>query len=109
MIDDAPEIFPVNIAVTDVPSIVFRTAPGTKLAGVGEHMVAAVEVDGVEPDRHRGWSVMVVGSAREVHDPEAVHKLEELDLAPWVPGHKTIWVQVTPDRVTGRRINPRSD
>jgi nitroimidazol reductase NimA-like FMN-containing flavoprotein (pyridoxamine 5'-phosphate oxidase superfamily) len=107
VIDDAPEIFPVNIAVTDTPSVVFRTAPGTKLAGVGEHMNAAVEVDGIEPDSQQGWSVMAVGPARQVHEPELVRRFEDLGLDPWVQGHKTIWVQVTPERVTGRRINPR--
>lgn len=107
VIDQEPEVFPVTVAVTDTPSIAFRTAEGTKLSGIKGGQVVAVEVDGVDEAESTGWSVVARGPADQVLEAAAVEALERLDLEPWVPGHKTIWVEVVPDRVTGRRISPR--
>ena len=109
VVDQRPQIFPVNIAVTAGRSIVFRTAEGTKLEALGDIPAVALEVDGVGPDPSAGWSVLVAGSARHVRDPEQVKAFEALDLVPWAPGHKTIWVEVTADTVSGRRINPPAE
>lgn len=109
VVDRRPQIFPVNIAVTADRAIVFRTAEGTKLEALGDIPAVALEVDGVGPGESSGWSVLVAGSARHVRDAEQVSAFEALDLVPWAPGHKTIWVEVTPDTVSGRRINPPPD
>ena len=58
--DGQPEIFPVNF-VTQRPTVLFRTAEGTKLFHVVMNERVAFEADdhGIE----EGWSVMVKGRA----------------------------------------------
>ena len=64
--DDHPEIFPVNYAVDDRGDIFFRTDPGTKLHAVDKAPVIAMEIDGIDEERHLGWSVLAVGEARHL-------------------------------------------
>jgi hypothetical protein len=109
VVDRKPEIFPINIAVPARGSIVFRTAEGTKLEALGDIADVTLEVDGADPARSTGWSVLAAGSARHVTDGAAVREFEALDLQPWAPGHKIIWVQITVSVVTGRRINPPAE
>src|SRR6186997_3396116 len=61
VIDDRPDIFPVNHFV-DHDSVVFATALGTKHAGAVGHQVA-YEVDGYDPQTASAWSVVVKGDA----------------------------------------------
>lgn len=105
VVEHKPQIFPLNTAVSDHRTIVFRTAEGTKLHALGDVADVAFEVDGVEADDQAGWSVLVSGSARHVRDAELVRGFEQLDLEPWAPGDKIIWVEITPETVSGRRIN----
>lgn len=102
-----PDVFPVNYAVDETaagPSVVFRTAEGTKLAAAVLGAAVAFEVDGYEPERGEAWSVVVKGSAVEVDtildrfDPDA------LPLFPWHAAPKHRVVRVEPTEVTGRRF-----
>lgn len=108
VVDQRPVIFPLNFAVSDERTIVFRTAAGTKLEALGDIADCAFEADGVDPGEHSGWSVLVAGSARHVRDAASVERFELLDLEPWAPGHKTVWVEVTASQVSGRRIHPEA-
>jgi nitroimidazol reductase NimA-like FMN-containing flavoprotein (pyridoxamine 5'-phosphate oxidase superfamily) len=97
-----PVIFPVNYAM-DGARVVFRTDAGTKLWGsVGQEV--AFEIDGFDRIYHEGWSVVVVGTAEEVHDGAELARLERLPIGPWGPGPKAHWVRVRPGAITGRRI-----
>ena len=58
------------------------------------------QVDGLEPGRPSGWSVLIQGNATELEDGDR----ELLRLQPWAPGAKSHWVRIAPDLVTGRRI-----
>jgi nitroimidazol reductase NimA-like FMN-containing flavoprotein (pyridoxamine 5'-phosphate oxidase superfamily) len=109
VVDRKPEIFPINIAVPAPGSVVFRTAEGTKLEALGDIADVALEVDGADPARSTGWSVLASGSARHVTDGAVVREFQTLDLQPWAPGHKIIWVQITVSDLSGRRINPPAD
>jgi uncharacterized protein len=101
--DSAPEIYPVN-HVVDQDTVVFRTDPGTKLAGLGRSPAVCYEVDGIDPGTATGWSVLVKGRAVEVHDPDELRRLAGLPLQHWVLGDKAHWVRIVPTEVTGRRI-----
>ena len=62
-LDGRPEIFPVNF-VTQRPTVLFRTAEGTKLFGAATHPLRGFR--GRLPRRRthlRGWSVIVKGRA----------------------------------------------
>ncbi|MER6984898.1 DUF1918 domain-containing protein, partial [Streptomyces carpinensis] len=72
---EGPAAFPVNYDVMD-EAVFFRTAPGSAPAGaVGSDV--AFEVDHLDEAMSRGWSVLAVGRAEAVDDPEAVGRLEE--------------------------------
>lgn len=104
---EGPEIFPVNIAV-DGRSIVFRTDPGGKLLAIGHNSAVALEVDGLDHDRRRGWSVVARGRASEIADPDGVSRARQLPLLPWCAGDKARWVRIVPTVVTGRSIEDRA-
>lgn len=101
--DSEPEIYPVNFVV-DHHSIVFRTDPGSKLTALLRSPSVCFEVDGIDPTRAAGWSVLVKGRAVEIRDSHELARLAELDLRYWVIGPKEHWVRILADRVTGRRI-----
>ncbi|MEW6153481.1 MAG: pyridoxamine 5'-phosphate oxidase family protein [Actinomycetota bacterium] len=96
----APLVVPVNY-VLEGESVVFRTDYGSKfrLAVLGEQPVA-FEIDGVEPGRRTGWSVLVQGTAHELDEAAG----EALGVEPWAPGRKDRWVRIVPSSLTGRRI-----
>ena len=99
-----PVIFPVNYAVED-GALYFRTAVGTKLAAASHNAVVAFEIDEVDRMSHAGWSVLVVGPARQVGDDRELERLRRLPLQPWVSRqHDTALVRVDPETVTGREI-----
>ncbi|CAN5916585.1 pyridoxamine 5'-phosphate oxidase family protein [soil metagenome] len=99
----SPDILPVNYAVDD-RSLVFRTAPGKKLAAVGRQERIVFEVDDVDPDWSQGWSVVLRGFAEHVTDPDELARLEQLPLHPWDPEPKTDYVRITTRNVSGREI-----
>jgi hypothetical protein len=104
IIDGHPEIFPVNYAVDGHGRIVFRTDPGSKLAGIVRHSTVAFEIDGIDEDRRGGWSVLVIGGARWLTAGDA-GQLAELSLEPWAAGEKACYVRIAPARITGRWID----
>lgn len=106
IVEGKPFLFPVNYTL-DGNAVVFRTDPGTKLAGAGFGPVA-FEVDGVDETEHIGWSVIVQGMGTEItdaldHDSEA---LRGLNLKPWAQGDKAHWVAIHAESITGRRLRP---
>jgi nitroimidazol reductase NimA-like FMN-containing flavoprotein (pyridoxamine 5'-phosphate oxidase superfamily) len=102
VVDGQPLVFPVHYALHE-RAIVFRTDPGTKLYA-SEGRRVAFEIDGVDTQYHEGWSVLVVGVAREERDPARRRELDRLPLAPWVAGAKSHWMVIRGGTVTGRRI-----
>jgi len=102
VVDGQPLVFPVNYALVG-RRIVFRTDPGTKLHAAAGHRVA-FEIDGANSIYHDGWSVLVVGTAREEHDEARRQEFERLPLRPWVSGPKAHWISIAGDAITGRRI-----
>jgi nitroimidazol reductase NimA-like FMN-containing flavoprotein (pyridoxamine 5'-phosphate oxidase superfamily) len=103
VVDDAPELFPVN-HVVDHGTLVFRTAEGTKLAAAVGHQVA-YEVDGFDPGDGEAWSVVVHGVAREVRELHDVLDALQLPLVPWHADPKPRLVRIEPTSVTGRRFH----
>jgi nitroimidazol reductase NimA-like FMN-containing flavoprotein (pyridoxamine 5'-phosphate oxidase superfamily) len=103
--DGRPAIVPVNYDVID-DAIVFRTAPhSVPAAAVGQEV--AFEVDHVDEATSQGWSVLAVGPASAVMEPDAVRGLaRRAHTEPWAGGTRETWVSVRPTRLTGRRITP---
>jgi nitroimidazol reductase NimA-like FMN-containing flavoprotein (pyridoxamine 5'-phosphate oxidase superfamily) len=95
------DIFPINYAV-DRESIVFRTAPGTKLLELAINDRVAFEIDG--HDDHEAWSIVIKGVAERMERQSEMDAAEGLGLAPWIPTLKYRWVRIHPAEVTGRRF-----
>jgi len=98
------DIFPVNYVVDDDDRIVFRTAPGTKLAELVIRPSVAFEIDGVIDGEL--FSVIVKGDAAMVEGAAEIAEVERLPLRTWVPTLKEHFVRITPAWVTGRRFAP---
>jgi nitroimidazol reductase NimA-like FMN-containing flavoprotein (pyridoxamine 5'-phosphate oxidase superfamily) len=98
-----PAIFPVNYALLD-GDIVFRTGPGTKLDAALAGAVVAFEIDHTDSMSHTGWSVLVVGEARPVTDPNTVTRAAALPLTPWADGRRDTFIRLTTQLVTGREL-----
>ena len=100
-----PVILPVNFRLV-AERILFRTGAGTKLAAATRNIVVAFEVDAIDPLSDDGWSVVVTGCARRLHEPARLEALAAAD----IPGRR--WsrsdhvVEVSTDMITGRRLLP---
>ena len=100
---DHPDIFPVNFTV-DHGTVVFRTAPGSKLTGATGPAPVAFEADGVDADTGIAWSVVVKGSATVMESTGDLLDSFALSLFPWQPGRKDTFVRIVPTEITGRRF-----
>jgi nitroimidazol reductase NimA-like FMN-containing flavoprotein (pyridoxamine 5'-phosphate oxidase superfamily) len=88
---------PVTYVVED-GTIVFRTAPGTKVEGLLTGP-ASFQVDDVDALRHTGWSVLVDGRAAVSWADGA-----EREEGRWVSWHLPLVVTLTPSSVSGREL-----
>lgn len=98
---DEPDIFPVNYVV-DGPRLLFRTAPGSKLAELAQNPRVAFEVD--EYDETYAASVVVKGTAKRLELQSEIDEADALPLSPWIPTLKYRWVRIVPTSITGRRF-----
>ncbi|MFI0423613.1 pyridoxamine 5'-phosphate oxidase family protein [Spongiactinospora sp. 9N601] len=103
-----PIVLPVNYRVQD-EAVVFRTRYGggldkeldTGLSGV--EFKIAFEVDRIDDAQRTGWSVLIQGPAHHITEAE-LPEVSTLGVEPWPGGDRELYIRVTSDRVTGRRI-----
>ena len=99
-----PLILPVNHAL-DGDAVVFRSNAGSKLLAADTGSSIAFEVDGFEPTRRNGWSVVIRGIAETVEDEQEIARLNEFGVEPWADGSdRAFWVRITTYGITGREI-----
>jgi hypothetical protein len=65
--------------------------------------VVAYEADAIDMTEHLGWSVIVVGVAHRVIDPDEAAIYRQA-LRPWVSGAKDQVIAIHADMVTGFRL-----
>ncbi|MBK5217109.1 MAG: pyridoxamine 5'-phosphate oxidase family protein [Propionibacteriales bacterium] len=92
---------PVNFVAED-RRLLFRTAEGTKLLELTVNSRVAFETDGVGPEE--AWSVVVKGTARILDKQSEIDAADQLPLRPLIPTLKYIFVEITPQSVSGRRF-----
>lgn len=103
-----PAIRPVN-HVYNGHDIIIRTREGAALTNAASGpsprmgVVVAYEVDQIDPDTRAGWSVVVTGYAKVVVDPDETERYMKL-VQPWVEGSMDVVVRITPDLVSGYRL-----
>ncbi|TFB95368.1 pyridoxamine 5'-phosphate oxidase family protein [Cryobacterium sp. HLT2-28] len=107
-ISGEPDIYPVNFIASD-RRLVFRTAEGTKLLELTVNDKVAFETDGI--GRDEAWSVVVRGQARVLDTQHEIEAADQLPLRPLIPTLKYIYVEITPQVITGRRfqLGPEPD
>jgi uncharacterized protein len=103
VVDGQPMVLPVNY-LADAESVVFCTAPGTRLSRLGGGARVAFEIDDSRPLYHAGWSVLVLGTAREVVDPAELDRLRRGSLRSWARPASEHWVRIGIEEISGRFI-----
>ena len=103
-----PAIFPVNYMV-DGESIVFSTCTGADLSGATNTAVLAFEAGHIDPTGRGGWSVLAVGVASEIVDPETRLKLAFAEHAPWLPSDSSRLFRLPLELVSGTRFTLRDE
>jgi hypothetical protein len=58
---------------------------------------------------HEGWSVLISGTARQADADETEALGATVSADPWAGGDRTVFILITPVRVTGRRISAWRD
>jgi len=103
---DGPHIVPVNYAVVE-ESIVFRTTPYSLLGTHAWNARLAFEVDQLDPERQRGWSVVARGRGTIVEDDLELAEIKRTwDPRPWAGGARFLYVRLRWDELTGRHAGP---
>ncbi len=100
-LDGQPEIFPVNFVVQR-PTVLFKTAEGTKLFGAIMNDRVAFEADDHGLDE--GWSVIVKGPAHVLVTHTEIEEAERAQLLPWTATLKLRYVRVVASEISGRRF-----
>jgi nitroimidazol reductase NimA-like FMN-containing flavoprotein (pyridoxamine 5'-phosphate oxidase superfamily) len=95
-------IHPVAYAF-DGGSVVFQTNGGAKLDAATKHDLAAFEVDHIDPDHGRGWTVTLSGHAEPVTDPHEVARLHKLLPEPWTNDGRVDIIRMRAEVIQGRR------
>jgi nitroimidazol reductase NimA-like FMN-containing flavoprotein (pyridoxamine 5'-phosphate oxidase superfamily) len=107
---DQPVVVPVNIATGEDQRVVLRTAADSALAGLDGRRVA-IELDGHDTGLRTGWSILVLGMARDIteaHDVDA-RRWRRIAVDTWAPGVRDRLLVVVPSSITGRVIRPGAD
>lgn len=101
--DGQPLIVPVNYRM-DGDAVVIRADPDSLIARRALERRVAFEVDDVDAAWQEGWSVLIRGTARRVSDVVELARLRRLQLRPWAPGERTLYLRIDPELVTGRQL-----
>ncbi len=97
-----PVVHPV-VYVLDGDSVVLRVPEGSATL-IARDTIVAFQIDEVEPDLSKGWSVMAVGHVSEVHDESVLTRMRELPLASRGFGRQDHYLVVALEVLSGRRI-----
>ncbi len=100
-----PTVLPVSFRLHG-DTIVICTGPGRKLASATHDAVVAFEADAFDAARRSGWSVVVIGVAREVTDPDEIDRLSPIPTSRWAPLSGGRVVAISTELVAGRRVLP---
>jgi nitroimidazol reductase NimA-like FMN-containing flavoprotein (pyridoxamine 5'-phosphate oxidase superfamily) len=98
-----PVVHPVNFAMSG-RDVIIRTGRGPKLDAALRGDIVAFEADQIDMHRRTGWSVLVVGRAAVVGDVDRLVTVLDPEHRPWVRGRGEHVIQVTGERITGRRL-----
>ena len=99
-----PHIVPINYAVVD-DSVVLRTTPYSILGTQARGALLAFEVDQLDSERRRGWSVVARGRAEAIIRADELNQIRgawEPDA--WADGPRNLFLRLRWSELTGRRL-----
>ena len=96
-----PMVVPVTYAGGE-GSVLFRVAAYSQLARHLPDSRAAIEVDDFDYFTRSGWSVVLRGNVETVESDELPSPEDRP--TPWPAGQRSLYLRLTPDAVTGRRL-----
>jgi hypothetical protein len=105
VIDGSPMILPVNYRMVEPPGrtwFALRTRPGNVVTEASP--MVALEIDGIDPGHHEGWSVVARGTLHKV-DADAAAFRERFDPEPWIIAERDAWMIIDPFAITGRQLH----
>lgn len=104
---EGPQVLPVNY-VLHQSDIFFRTAVDSAISRAMPASRVAFEVDDIDEFMQRGWSILAVGGAALVVDPDLLVKLwGDRGPKPWAAGTRPLIIRIRTSRLTGRRVLSR--
>jgi nitroimidazol reductase NimA-like FMN-containing flavoprotein (pyridoxamine 5'-phosphate oxidase superfamily) len=108
MAPDGPQILPVTYQYRN-GSVIFRTSPAGALSGLVRRTSVAFEIDGIDEQRHSGWSVLVLGFAEAMAHDYLLTSAWETGPVPWAEGVRNLFIEIKPRKISGRSVRARSD
>ena len=97
-----PVILPVNYAVVD-GDVVLRSGEEALVRSARTGAVIAFEIDGFDEVERRGWSVLIVGRATTVTDPDELEMLRLCGPVPWAGGEREHYIRLRTEMSSGHR------
>jgi hypothetical protein len=97
-----PTAHPVTYHL-DGEEIVFRSVGNTLVTAVRQNVVG-FQADAFDAPTRTGWSVLGIGVAYEVVDPDRLARIVDLVPYPWAPGDPGPLLVIPLRRLTGRRL-----
>lgn len=98
------QIIPVNYSVVE-DAVVMRVDPHGVLGTHAPGQEVAFEIDEVDHDRWRGWSVLVHGTGELVSDPEELDYIRVVwPPRPWAAGERSAYLRVAWTSLSGRQL-----
>jgi hypothetical protein len=99
-----PHIVPTNYSVVD-DAVVLRTSPYSVLGTYGRATTLAFEVDQVDHEHQRGWSVVARGRSEVVVDADEIDDIERAwPPRPWAAGNRALLLRLRWTEISGRRL-----
>lgn len=102
-----PRIVPVNFVVSN-EAIELCTTAYSELARYAPGRQIAFEIDHLDTDRKRGWSVVAQGTCEwvdDLNDPDRDPNAPEPE--PWAGGNRPVRLRLAWRELTGRRVGGR--
>lgn len=98
-----PRIVPLNYALHG-QVLLFRTSAYSELATYGRGTEAAFEIDHLDYENQRGWSVVAYGRLQPADIDEVQDWRKMWDPRPWADGQRHYYLKLPFRDLSGRRL-----
>jgi nitroimidazol reductase NimA-like FMN-containing flavoprotein (pyridoxamine 5'-phosphate oxidase superfamily) len=99
-----PHVVPVNYAMVD-GSVVLRTTPYSILGTQARGAMLAFEVDQLDYELQRGWSVVARGRAEAITGADELHQIRRAwEPSAWADGSRNLFLRLRWSELSGRQL-----